>query len=239
MLRRLLLGLGEYAERVKNPWPEAQRILFRFATAEELARWEPYSDSEMGGLSTAALQLSEECPGTAEFSGRFSTALGEGVAPRLKRSGFAGFSLRPSGDAIDIEDFDSLVGGLMLNVDGVVVMLKVFRVRSDGRKYIASVRCENWLVDDRSHDVWQAFLFARKGEWEEVEVPLSRFMLTWKGRVVEEVVELNPKRITAIGISLAGGQGLQEEGEYRLGVDWIAALNHNGLQQEERGGREE
>lgn len=38
-------------------------------------------------------------------------------------------------------------------------------------------------VDDSSHDVWQAFLFARKGEWEEVEVPLSRFLLTWKGKV--------------------------------------------------------
>lgn len=35
------------------------------------------------------------------------------------------------------------------------------RVRGDGRQYIASVRCENWLVDQRSHDVWQAFLFAR------------------------------------------------------------------------------
>lgn len=35
------------------------------------------------------------------------------------------------------------------------------RVRGDGRQYIASVRCENWLVDERSHDVWQAFLFAR------------------------------------------------------------------------------
>ena len=26
-----------------------------------------------------------------------------------------------------------------------------------------------------------------KGEWSEVEIPLSRFLLTWKGRVVEEV----------------------------------------------------
>ena len=50
-----------------------------------------------------------------------------------------------------------------------------------------------------------------KGEWSEVEVPLSRFMLTWKGRVVEEVVELNAKRITSLGISLAGGEQLQQE----------------------------
>lgn len=152
--------------------------------------------------------------GTAEFSGRFSTELGDSAHARLKRSGFAGFSLRarPPGSTIDIEDFDSLV----------------FRLRSDGRKYIASVRCDSWIVDDKSHDVWQAFLFARKGEWEEVEVPLSRFLLTWKGKVVEEVVELHPKRITSIGISLAGSQGLQEEGDFRLGIEWVAARNNLG-----------
>lgn len=37
----------------------------------------------------------------------------------------------------------------------------VFRVHGDGRKYIANLRTENWLVGGRSHDVWQAFLFAR------------------------------------------------------------------------------
>ena len=30
-----------------------------------------------------------------------------------------------------------------------------------------------------------------KGEWSEVEIPLSRFLLTWKGKVVEEVVEVS------------------------------------------------
>lgn len=139
----------------------------------------------------------------------------------------------------------------------------------DGRKYIANLRCENWLVDDRSKDVWQAFLFARwgcsqhrpsrlyapppdapcvrrpapacvhasaapsqppcappqqlpalprsKGEWSEVEIPLSRFLLTWHGKVVEEVVEVNSKRITSVGISLAGGDDQPQVGA-RLGV---------------------
>ena len=45
----------------------------------------------------------------------------------------------------------------------------VFRVHGDGRKYIANLRTENWLVGGRSHDVWQAFLFARSAifsvEW--------------------------------------------------------------------------
>jgi hypothetical protein len=50
-----------------------------------------------------------------------------------------------------------------------------------------------------------------KGEWSEVEIPLSRFLLTWRGKVVEEVVELNAKRITTLGISLAGGDQLQPQ----------------------------
>ena len=38
-----------------------------------------------------------------------------------------------------------------------------FRVLGDGRKYIANFRTENWVVGSRNHDVWQAFLFARRG----------------------------------------------------------------------------
>ena len=36
-----------------------------------------------------------------------------------------------------------------------------FKLKGDGRKYIASVRVDNWIVGETSHDVWQAFLFAR------------------------------------------------------------------------------
>lgn len=37
--------------------------------------------------------------------------------------------------------------------------------------------------------------------------------------------QLNAKRITSLSISLAGGDHLQKDGEYRLGLDWIAARN--------------
>lgn len=48
------------------------------------------------------------------------------------------------GQYLDTEGFDALG----------------FRVRGDGRMYIASLRTDNWIVSN-SHDVWQAFLFAR------------------------------------------------------------------------------
>lgn len=46
---------------------------------------------------------------------------------------------------LDLENYDTLA----------------YRVRGDGRRYIASLRTENWVVGDESQDVWQAFLFAR------------------------------------------------------------------------------
>jgi NADH dehydrogenase [ubiquinone] 1 alpha subcomplex assembly factor 1 len=49
------------------------------------------------------------------------------------------------GHYLDMEGFDSLS----------------FRLKGDGRKYIASIRVDNWIVGSTSHDVWQAFLFAR------------------------------------------------------------------------------
>ena len=56
-----------------------------------------------------------------------------------------GLLLQETGEQLDIDEYDHVV----------------FRVHGDGRKYIANLRTENWLVGGRSHDVWQAFLFAR------------------------------------------------------------------------------
>lgn len=52
-------------------------------------------------------------------------------------------------------------------------------------------------------------------------MPLTRFLLTWKGKVVEEVVELNAKRITSLGISLAGGDQLQKEASLLSAGAWL------------------
>ncbi len=51
------------------------------------------------------------------------------------------------GDYLDLEERDVLV----------------LRVRGDGRKYLVSLRTDNWVVGAKSHDVWQAFLFAPCG----------------------------------------------------------------------------
>lgn len=167
-------------------------MLYQFRAPEDLARWELFSDEELGGKSTISLQPSEERPvrcvapgraaalrslplwpppqaglpplptqGTADLAGHFSREVGGGgeaeadpgasPARRMKRSGFAGMRIQAAGaggEPLNLDDYDSLV----------------FRVFGDGRKYIANIRCESWIVDEQSRDIWQAFLFARWGE---------------------------------------------------------------------------
>ncbi|KAL4518110.1 hypothetical protein Ndes2526B_g01456 [Nannochloris sp. 'desiccata'] len=211
IVRRLLKATSEYLKKAQNPWPEKQRMLYQFGNQEELTMWNVFSDSQLGGKSTAAIQPSSDTPSAAEFSGMYSREVNDDASTRLKRSGFAGISVRaPQGEYLDLDDFHSLV----------------FRVKGDGRKYLANIRTDNWIVGESTDDVWQAFLFARAGEWSEVEIPLNRFLMTWRGKVLEQQVEMHPGRITGLGISLAGGDDLQPEGPYALGIEWIAARNH-------------
>ena len=69
----------------------------------------------------------------------------------------------------------------------------------------------------------------RPGEWQDVEVPLSRFLLTWRGKVVDEVVHMNRGRVISLGISLAGGAKLQPDGPFKLDIKWIKAVSKRGL----------
>ena len=59
-------------------------------------------------------------------------------------------------------------------------------------------------------------------------MPLSRFLLTWKGRLVEERSSMNPERAISLGISLAGGASLQAPGRFCLGLDWVKAVRMYG-----------
>ena len=48
-----------------------------------------------------------------------------------------------------------------------------FRVRSDGRRFIANVGAPDWV---RKDDVWQCFFFPRGGpDWENITVSESCF----------------------------------------------------------------
>eukprot|EP00208_Stichococcus_sp_RCC1054_P007445 CAMPEP_0206149248 /NCGR_PEP_ID=MMETSP1473-20131121/37681_1 /ASSEMBLY_ACC=CAM_ASM_001109 /TAXON_ID=1461547 /ORGANISM="Stichococcus sp, Strain RCC1054" /LENGTH=205 /DNA_ID=CAMNT_0053546703 /DNA_START=438 /DNA_END=1052 /DNA_ORIENTATION=- len=202
--RRLLKGAQTYIERVKDPVPPTELPLFTFASAEHLKQWNVFTDAEAGGSTNAKFEniLNARGQGTAAFQGQMSRATNP--ESRLQRSGFCGINRLVENGPLDLENYDTLA----------------YRVRGDGRRYIASLRTENWVVGDESQDVWQAFLFARKNEWAEVEIPLARFLQTWKGRLVDNEEEMNPGRIVGLGISVAASPQEDEDGTFRLDLDW-------------------
>lgn len=72
----------------------------------------------------------------------------------------------------------------------------------------------------------------RKGEWQEVVLPLGRFLQTHKGRLIETQSEMNPHRILSLGISLAagpltseGGRQRSAQGPFCLGLDWVKGMH--------------
>lgn len=44
----------------QGPYGASSRLLFQFKSAEDLAKWSPFSDAELGGHSSAALTLADE-----------------------------------------------------------------------------------------------------------------------------------------------------------------------------------
>lgn len=50
----------------------------------------------------------------------------------------------------------------------------------------------------RADHIFAASHPARPGEWSNVEVPLDRFLLTWRGKLVETRMEMNPRRVGAL-----------------------------------------
>jgi NADH dehydrogenase [ubiquinone] 1 alpha subcomplex assembly factor 1 len=64
----------------------------------------------------------------------------------------------------------------------------------------------------------------RANEWQDVSIPLERFLQTWRGKLVEHPEALNPQRIRTLGISLAGGADLQPEGSFKLEIASIKAV---------------
>ena len=96
-------------------------------------------------------------------------------------------------------------------------------MRSDGRKYVVSLRTDNWVTGGKE-DLWQAFLFAPKDRWAEIIIPMSRFLKTWRGRVMEHHYEMSASRVIGMGIAVAGGGGIEPEGPFKLEVASIAGL---------------
>ena len=45
---------------VRNPFPPSEKVLFRFQTDKDVARWKVFTDQDYGGRTTACLQSSQQ-----------------------------------------------------------------------------------------------------------------------------------------------------------------------------------
>ncbi|CAM6091453.1 unnamed protein product [Calypogeia fissa] len=224
MLRQLLQSSIQATRRalawnVKDISPPAEVILFNFAKQDDVKLWEVYADSKHGGLSSATLDVTRKHRNTA---GIFSGSLSENVAAdkpvTLKRSGFVGIRTMEDRYRIDLEPFQALL----------------FRVKGDGRCYISSLRTESWVTGptDGGFNTWQAFLFAPKDEWSTVEIPLSRYLPTWRGKILPVDHEMNLRSVLGLGLSTTvegPEEAIKGPGDFRLEIQWIKAIQKTSL----------
>ena len=182
-------------------------------TERETARSGYESRLAAVGLGGAA-GADESSPPRANVEGRgFRVRRLPAVPPvarlRMRRSGFAGCSTvdLPVGEYLDLDAFTALR----------------YRVLSDGRKYVVSIRTENWITGQKE-DLWQAFLFSPAGRWADVYVPMKRFLKTWRGRVMEHEHEMRASRVVGLGIAVAGGGEVEPEGPFAIKVASIAGV---------------
>lgn len=150
MLRRLLKSVQDVAQKVKDPLSTKPFVVFEFKSAQDAARWRVSSDSAFGGLSSGSIQVEEGASAFGRFSGMYSKDIGPKAHPKLKKSGFVSMTGRTDSLSpyIDLESYQSLI----------------YRVRGDGRTYLANLRTDNWVTggDSNSEDIWQAVLLSKE-----------------------------------------------------------------------------
>jgi len=192
--------------------------LFTFRSPADIAQYVVGSDADIGGYSTAKLEL------TKEDYGRFYGEIRTDVKPQLQgkmKSGYAGFrnKMRPS---------------LFGNVTDDLSLYKylALRVRAGGDPRTRNAYFVNIQTDGPiESDLWQHRLYLRgNGDWEDVLVPFNNFILTNSGEAVNTDLVMMREAIRSVGISILGGN-VNVQGKFELGLDSINATNESALDQ--------
>lgn len=209
MWSRTWTALQRAAKQSMEPGKPMEPVeMFCFAGKEALKKWEVFSDADHGGRSHVKWEWTDgKDGGEACFHGHLRTDVDE--KSRLTRSGFCGIrSLPPSS------------GHLPMEACNVIT----FRVFGDGRRYIASLRTDNWIAPPGAPpDLWQAVLDPPPGTWHTVRLPLDAFLLTWKGRLVDTLETLPDNRVVSVGIAAACEADVAQPGPFALRLAAIGA----------------
>ncbi|KZV87178.1 CIA30-domain-containing protein [Exidia glandulosa HHB12029] len=204
----------------------ARRTLFNFRTEEDLRQFVFGSDADIGGLSTAQMDLKGP-GGTARFWGNLSLDVQPALRGKLLKSGYAGFRNRRRttlfGDITeDLSFYDYIV----------------LRVRGAGDPRTRHGIYVNMQTSDAFHDeLWQHKLetLRNDGGWEDVYLPLDKFQLTTGGQPDMTQLKMDRRKVWMFGVSLLGKYGV--EGAYELGIHSIDVegdVRRDGIELEQR-----
>lgn len=248
VFRRLSKSLLRLSRQVTDPLSTEPLVLFDFKTKDDVENnWRVSSDASFGGCSSGQVSLVEVMSSSEQqkegycmrFDGIYSREIDrERAHPRLKKSGFVsmtGRRLDSMDSYMDLECYKSLVYSIRVHP-----CLQEKGIQQGERTFLANIRTDNWVIggDGASEDVWQAVLHTTHGQgtastpsrlhpsFIDVEIPLSDFILTWRGRVVDAPVEIGRTKITALGISILGNED-QHEGPFCIDVLQIRALHES------------
>ena len=89
------------------------------------------------------------------------------------------------------------------------------RIRGDGKEYQLRVR-----TDNRFDGISYRYRFATQPEtWMNIRVPFSKFVPTFRGRILSDVPPISPEQIQQVGFLISDKQA----GKFRIEIDWIKA----------------
>ncbi|KAJ1923570.1 hypothetical protein IWQ60_005795 [Tieghemiomyces parasiticus] len=200
---KLKEGLTKVMAMDQVSW-QKELPLVQLNKAEDLDRWVVGSDQDIGGFSSARLDVTPE--GTGVFHGTLSQQVP--TDNKIVTSGYAAVrtkKLQPTlfGESFwDIQPFRYLA----------------LRVRGDHRKYLVNLRTSSFIKTD----LYQHRLFLRTpGQWETVYIPFQFFAMTNNGSFISQHVDMDREEVENVGLSISDRQ----DGPFRLELDWIKAVN--------------
>lgn len=67
-----------------------------------------------------------------------------------------------------------------------------------------------------------------KCQYLVVQIPLARYLPTWRGNVIDAKLEMNPARVVGMSLSVNAEGGIPDArsgpGDFQVEIDWIKAL---------------
>ena len=89
----------------------------------------------------------------------------------------------------------------------------ILRVKGDGKTY--QFRCR--LGNNINQIAYRHYFQADNEDWQEIILPFKEFLPTYRGRVLTNIPQLDPKEIKQFGFMISDKQ----VGKFHLKIDWI------------------